>query len=202
LIVTADHGEALGENGIFFFHGLTVSLDQIHVPLIVKPPASFHLRPQRLAGPVSTIDILPTVLTMLGLDHESRDVKGISLWPAIRGAGRIAPDRCVFSENEAQLSVIQGSFQFLYGRGVRRTQQLPYFYPPALEGTRLVDYVEDSLGQHDASLTHPAVLEMLKDAANRFLSASPSEPGTAAQPGLSDQESRLIDERLKKLGYS
>lgn len=61
LIVTADHGEALGEHG-FWSHGFSAHQDQLHVPLIVRWPA--QIAPgSRIAPDARLFDLLPTVLT-------------------------------------------------------------------------------------------------------------------------------------------
>ncbi|HVP57079.1 MAG TPA: sulfatase, partial [bacterium] len=73
VVVTSDHGEALGENGVFFFHSLTVSMDQIRVPLLVRLPESMLSGASRprvredapIGVQVSTLDIAPTLLDFL-----------------------------------------------------------------------------------------------------------------------------------------
>lgn len=65
IIVTADHGQLLGEHGAFG-HGFSLSQPEIHVPLLVKFPASQH-RVGRVRTLVQQVDILPTLLKGLGL---------------------------------------------------------------------------------------------------------------------------------------
>jgi arylsulfatase len=38
VVLTADHGESLGEEGRYFMHGSSTTPDQAHVPLIVRAP--------------------------------------------------------------------------------------------------------------------------------------------------------------------
>lgn len=62
VVVAADHGEGLGEHGVAtHLWGAWESV--IRVPLMVKIPG---VAAQRVAEPVSTLDILPTVLHALG----------------------------------------------------------------------------------------------------------------------------------------
>jgi arylsulfatase A-like enzyme len=68
VIVTSDHGEALGEHGSFG-HGSTLYDDQIFVPFILKPGrvAPGALAPgARLPGPAMSVDVFPTVLEHVG----------------------------------------------------------------------------------------------------------------------------------------
>lgn len=63
VVLMADHGEAFGDHGMVQ-HGNRPYDDQIHVPLMIWAPG---VAPSRVATPVSTIDIAPTVLAYLGL---------------------------------------------------------------------------------------------------------------------------------------
>src|SRR6266576_2869196 len=67
LIVTlSDHGESLGEHGEHE-HGFFVYNSTVRIPLIVKPPAGSGFRLGRVARPVETIDIAPTLLQWAGI---------------------------------------------------------------------------------------------------------------------------------------
>ncbi|MEK7355320.1 MAG: sulfatase-like hydrolase/transferase, partial [Bdellovibrionota bacterium] len=64
IIVTSDHGQEFGEHDCHGCHGHSVYDEILRVPMIVKIPGA----PGRdLASPVSTMDIVPTVLRALGL---------------------------------------------------------------------------------------------------------------------------------------
>lgn len=61
--VVADHGEYLGEHGLFSHHQL---FDEVlHVPLMIQWPELE--RPSRRTDWVSTIDLAPTLIALLGL---------------------------------------------------------------------------------------------------------------------------------------
>ncbi len=68
IILTADHGESLGEHGSFFRHGETLNDPSVQVPLIIKPPGgrTASVVP-RYGAAVSLVDIVPTVADFLGL---------------------------------------------------------------------------------------------------------------------------------------
>jgi arylsulfatase A-like enzyme len=108
LIITSDHGEAFGENNIYFFHGLTVTPEQIHVPLILIMPKSFSSdRQKRLYDPVSTMDIFSTIISLFGDNPELFDAEGLPLQHYLE-AGSSGPheNREFFSENEGQTAII------------------------------------------------------------------------------------------------
>jgi arylsulfatase A-like enzyme/Flp pilus assembly protein TadD len=63
VVVVGDHGESLGEHGEST-HGLLAYESSLRVPMIVNAP---RLRPGVVRGPAATIDVVPTVLSLLGL---------------------------------------------------------------------------------------------------------------------------------------
>ncbi len=64
IIAVADHGESFGEHGVYFDHWTPFDTD-LHVPLILSYPAKLP-RGKRVSTPVSTLDIAPTILDILG----------------------------------------------------------------------------------------------------------------------------------------
>ncbi len=66
LIVTSDHGENLGDHGLMD-HQYSLHDTLIHVPLIVRYPEVFHPG-SVIERPVQTVDFLPTVAGLLGLE--------------------------------------------------------------------------------------------------------------------------------------
>jgi len=63
IIVIGDHGESLGEHGEAA-HGLFAYDATLRVPMIVSAPG---VRPRVVRTPVATVDIVPTVLELLGI---------------------------------------------------------------------------------------------------------------------------------------
>lgn len=86
VIVVGDHGEGLGEHGEET-HGFFVYESSMHVPLIVSAPFSNTIG-RRVAQPVRTVDILPTVLDLLQIPAPTA-LAGASLAPLLAGAREI-----------------------------------------------------------------------------------------------------------------
>ena len=84
IVFTADHGESMGEHGLYFRHGDDVFQENLHVPLIVKPPRGRGAGPARVADNVSLVDLHPTVLELAGLPVRP-GLDGRSLAPLVRG---------------------------------------------------------------------------------------------------------------------
>jgi arylsulfatase len=79
VIYTADHGEMLGDHGIYckgpYFYDCA-----IHVPLMISWPG--FIRPERTSALVELTDLAQTLLDAAGLRHHP-GMQGLSLWPAL-----------------------------------------------------------------------------------------------------------------------
>jgi arylsulfatase A-like enzyme/tetratricopeptide (TPR) repeat protein len=81
VVVVGDHGESRGDHGEET-HGLFVYRSTMRVPLVVAGP---DVRPgRRLSGPLSQVDLLPTVLDLVG-QAVPPDLDGRSFAGALRG---------------------------------------------------------------------------------------------------------------------
>jgi len=80
VVFTADHGEMLGERGLWY--KMAFFEQAARVPLIVSAPE--RLAAARVAVPVSLLDVLPTLLELCGLMPQA-GLDGRSLGPALEG---------------------------------------------------------------------------------------------------------------------
>jgi arylsulfatase A-like enzyme len=77
IVFAADHGESLGEGGVWFAHGEHLTDDQVHVPLLVRLPGGGA---QRREDVVSLVDVFPTLLTLLEAIPTDSDAAGRDLF--------------------------------------------------------------------------------------------------------------------------
>lgn len=80
LIISADHGEGLGEHNTPH-HCYTIYEELVRVPLLIRGPG---VKPRKIGAPVSVIDLGATVLDIFGLPTPGR-VMGESLLGFLRG---------------------------------------------------------------------------------------------------------------------
>ena len=66
VVLTADHGESLGEDDVYFKHGPLIGEAHVRVPLIMRVSGD-AVDPARIATAVSLIDVVPTVLDLVGV---------------------------------------------------------------------------------------------------------------------------------------
>jgi arylsulfatase len=116
LILTSDHGEALGEEDVYFRHGHNVTRDLSFVPMILK-------HPDAAAGavsdvPVGHIDIAATLNAILGLPPHADDVtSAIDLSKAAASAGE---PRVLYSDIGTHLAVHAGGLSLIGGLATRK----------------------------------------------------------------------------------
>jgi len=96
VVITSDHGQAFGEHGVHG-HGSQVFAEQLHVPLVFHHPV-LAAGGRRLDGPVSLIDLAPTLLRAAGVEPPA-SFAGRSLLPFSSSAPTGSPPSAVFSQN-------------------------------------------------------------------------------------------------------
>lgn len=106
VVITSDHGEAFGEHGTFG-HGSDVFEESVHVPLVMLGPGVPVAT--RIAEPVGLIDLMPTLLELLGIPPP-RDIMGRSFAQLLvqPEGGGAATHRPVVSENWAHTKSLSG----------------------------------------------------------------------------------------------
>jgi arylsulfatase A-like enzyme len=67
VVVTSDHGENFTEHPMFFNHGFSVFQTTIHGVCVFRLPQEMN-GGSRVDGLVASIDVLPTILSVLGLE--------------------------------------------------------------------------------------------------------------------------------------
>jgi arylsulfatase A-like enzyme len=113
IVFTSDHGEEFGEHGMEE-HGHSLHREVIHVPLIIVSPAL--PAGQMVERRVRTIDILPTILELVG--HSAlapAAVEGATLTPLNAAGGT---SLSVYSEamlyGSTERCLIEGAYKLMY----------------------------------------------------------------------------------------
>ena len=97
IVLTADHGEDLYENGRLQGHGEHLrGTNVLQVPLIMKLPKNFTLERKLVDITTRSIDVGPTILDICGV--RGLLGSGVSLFPYIQGKAPKAPHLVAYSE--------------------------------------------------------------------------------------------------------
>jgi glucan phosphoethanolaminetransferase (alkaline phosphatase superfamily) len=109
LCVIGDHGEAFGEHGLLGHE--RIAFDEVlRIPFCLRTPFSVETG-VKITEPVSSIDLAPTLLGLLGFDTESIGFDGLDLFRAI------PKDRRVYFTGwmqEGPAGFIKGNQKFIY----------------------------------------------------------------------------------------
>jgi arylsulfatase A-like enzyme len=146
LVVAADHGELFFDHGLVT-HGRTLFDEETRVPFVIRYPPL--VAPERIASPVSTLDIVPTILELLGVPphpaHQGERVR----WAGLPGGGR----------RGAIFMNIQG------WKHLSAVVCLPFklVFDPETETAELYDLSADPREQRDVALDRPEVARALRE---------------------------------------
>jgi arylsulfatase A-like enzyme len=197
VVLTADHGESLGEHDYFFEHGAYLYEPNVRVPLILRAPGL--PRGGVVDLPARTIDIVPTVLDLAGLAAPA-GLQGESLAPRARGlASGPAPPaysesgRNFYPENPRQyVPGVAGKWRML------RTERYKLIMIPRDPTSvwELYDLRSDPGEETNLHGRLPEVEEDLKKQLLALLAADPMRDDRG-EPPLPDD----LEERLRSLGY-
>ncbi len=173
VIFTSDHGEMLGAKG--FWTKSTMYDDAVRVPLLMAGPG---VAPATRAGPVSLIDLAPTICEAAGLADPGRGFSGRSLLAPPQ------PGRTVISEYHDGGSPV-GITMVRWGAPDGAWKYVHYAegHPP-----QLFDLTRDPGEEHDLSSENP---EALADAQARMAGIlDPEETNSRAHA----DQARLVAE--------
>jgi choline-sulfatase len=115
--VLADHGDMLGERGLWY--KMNFFEPACRIPCIVHAPARF--KPHRVAEHASLLDIVPTLLDLAAADRAPAATKtaGQSLLPALgggRGPGEVIGEYLAEGAIAPLVMIRRGQFKFVHCR--------------------------------------------------------------------------------------
>jgi choline-sulfatase len=179
VLVTADHGESLGEHGEDT-HGIFVYDSTLRVPFLLEGPG---VPAGRVSETVARgIDVAPTLLDYAGL--ADKGMSGRSLRPA--ASGERLSDEPAYSES--MHPKLQYGWAPLHAW---RTAHFKFIEAPRPE---LYDLKADPGETHDLSAKEPTRLEGMRRGLQKVMAA-------AATPDASRKVDAETAERLAALGY-
>lgn len=201
IIVTADHGDNLGEHGLLN-HSYSLNETLIHVPLIIRYPQIFNPG-QRQAALVQTLDLFATILEVVGIqippDSASRSLLSsenrqttLSEYGAPLPPHPSALER--FGITTADLT------QWQFGLSALRTQKSKYILRS--DGfEQLYDLRQDPGELVNLSDKQPAELAEHQAMLNSFWSKHNIDGLIGAPDRENIQVDTQVEERLQALGY-
>ncbi|HEX5734372.1 MAG TPA: sulfatase [Blastocatellia bacterium] len=167
IVIMADHGESLGERGMYK-HSAVLYNDQIRIPMIIHVPG---VAPRRVSTHVSSVDLGSTILGAVGLNPPV-EYAGVNLMPLIRGEQLTRPPvygeqtrgqespyvpryRGVNPESKKFMVITQDGYKLIYNRNYTTFE--------------LFDLNRDPLERHNLFDREPEKAERMKQLIGRFV---------------------------------
>jgi len=184
VILLADHGEEFRDHG-GLGHGHSLHREVVRVPFVIRAPG---IAPRRVGQMVRQVDVLPTVMELVGL-AAPRGIAGRSLVPLLRGQA-LAGEAAALSELDTGPLVADAW----------RTERYKLIRTGPERAPSLFDVVADPLESKDIAAEHPEIvaemvraLEHAKEIARERARLYGQSSGVALTPGIQDD--------LEGLGY-
>ena len=187
ILVVSDHGEEFLERGRWGHFEVNLYEEIVRVPMIIRDPDLPG--PLTVAEPVSTLDIMPTVLDLAGCDAPEGMV-GFSLVPHWNQERTANLDRVLISEMWRDhwhiIAVRTDAYKYIWNS---RTPDAPRLYDLKQDPGEL-----ENIAAHlpEQTARFQAIVQEHIDA------GAASAPGRAAE--LGDHDDEMI-RRLRDLGY-
>jgi arylsulfatase A-like enzyme len=196
VVLTADHGEELWAHNGYLFHSCSVYQTALHVPLGISAPGLVKAG-ARVPQTVELIDVLPTVLELVGVPAP-REQHGRSLVPYLERPGGGGTGKPAFSEyGESTVhTVVQGDWKLVSNPDgydpVCIPDAPPHHYP--IGRAELYDLARDPREQTNLAAANPAVVAELSRAIRQRFSG-------LTRRQHKGEVSEEVKKRLKALGY-
>lgn len=201
IIFTADHGEELADHD-GLLHGYTLYDEQIHVPLMLIPPAGGPGRV--IADNVRLVDLAPTIFEMAGIRNPP-PLEGKSLTGYIAGGpSDSGGDRMVYSSASAAVGLYTlrtGKWKYIFaprtrhrwgmGQGLGRTGELHYLFDLENDPGEMVNLASSR------QITRKGLQTRLLEWIDSQSELNEATEDQGRMPDL-DEETR---QRLRDLGY-
>lgn len=201
LVLTADHGEELGEHG-YHSHPRRLFDTLIHVPLMIFGPGL--PKKKTIDDVVELTSIFPTLCDLVGVEN-TFNVDGFSLLPLLNGNGEYQKNYAIseasFSVEPKRRGIRKDNWKYFYEDDYPKdylSVQLNRQYSPH-NGECLFDLETDNNEQINIAREHPALCRELKEKIEEILSRDSGSIEKLPQDNL--VEDKEITRRLKSLGY-
>ncbi len=197
IVVTSDHGENMGEGGVYYEHGPTVHEVALRVPLIFVGPGVTSRVEERVVG---LVDALPTLWGHLGLLEESLPAtsgRDLSSWLRSPKTPAAGGEHLVFAESGSALFAEQTRFVHSgtrEGRHCLNAERYSLCGEPGAERL-LYDHIKDPRLLEDVSEVFPQEKARLME--NRELWA----PEEARERAVISGRFKLVQRPIVDGGY-
>jgi arylsulfatase A-like enzyme len=201
VIVLSDHGEEFWDHG-WTAHGQSVYQELTHTLLLMWNPNLFP-HPRGIDEPVQLIDVMPTILDLLGVKTPAV-LEGQSLLPLARGQSfkrrslvvssrfaAVRPEGLVPENSVDSFAIIDANWKFIYRNKAAHV---------GIKKVELYNRRTDPSERDDLSAEHPADVEKNIAALVQWIDAQNKIRSIVGHTGTTPLDQKTL-ERLRSLGY-
>ncbi|MBW1810017.1 MAG: sulfatase [Deltaproteobacteria bacterium] len=189
-VFTSDHGESLGEHGLWFLHGGSFEVTA-RVPLIIRVPGG--PKNKRIDELVSLVDIMPTLLTILKIDVPAQ-ARGRDFWESIQSRKLSGGAVLVEHAGAYIISVVTPRYKYIRHR---KTKDVYPSYPMKKGKEELYDLEADPKELKNLIKVKPALAKELRKLLADLRSGK-KEDFIGEKAKIDEQ----TEEMLRSLGYT
>lgn len=168
IVINGDHGETLYDHECWFdHHGMYDNV--LHVPLIIRYPDKVPAG-KRLSGFTQHKDLVPTILDLADIDRSDLTMEGRSLLPMIHGE---------VASHESEFYITECTWMRKHGWRTPQWKLMialepDFHFKPEIE---LYNLIEDPEENNNVAEQQPAIVAMLTDRMNAWITKRESETG-------------------------
>lgn len=157
VLLASDHGEGFKEHGTSY-HSRTSHDEELRIPCFLEVPG--HTSAREVGDPVSSIDVAPTILDVLGVDRGA-SFDGVS-WAALLRGSELA-ERTLFA------MVLKGRpIEYAVIHGTRKA-----IFTPRPRLTAVYDVIDDPTESQPLEVGEPEIRELTDRLAGWLAATSP-----------------------------
>jgi arylsulfatase A-like enzyme len=203
VIVVSDHGEEFWDHG-WTAHGHSLYQELAHCVFLMWNPRLLP-QPRRVAEPVQLVDVMPTILDLLGMKIPQM-AEGQSLIPLVRGkpfqrrtpvmTSRFAhpdaqPDGPVKENRTDTFALVDPKWKLIYRDKSRAT---------GLNRVELYDRLKDRSEKNNVVASHPREVEQFVGEVGKWIDAQ-NKVRVVLGHGAPSQLDQQTIQQLRSLGY-
>jgi arylsulfatase A-like enzyme len=203
IIVVSDHGEEFWEHG-WTAHGHTLYQELTHSVFVVWNPKLLPT-PRTVTEPVQLIDVMPTVLDLLGLKIpdvvQGQSVAALAKGASFQRRGPLMTSRFAHQGSTAAafvpenrtdtFALLDANWKLIYRDKAKET---------GLNKIELYDRHTDRSEKKDVASLHPQDVERMTARMNKWIDAQKQIRSVLGQGGKSTLDQKTL-EQLRSLGY-
>ncbi len=202
VVLTADHGESLGEHDYYFHHGHVPYEGDVRVPLVFRFPGDRY-RGKRISTPVELRSLAPTLLDALGEAPESQPFRAASLMPAIRSGDISGLPETIYTESGGYPTYIHATYTVAARKGSMKLVLPRSDWARERHNGRdleLYDLDADPTEERDLAPQQRQVANAMRAKIHQWLIEVPAIPAGMGRGANLDYR-RETRENLRALGY-